>query len=175
MSPEVLVPGAIHSLHKQTMQWIFTHGGRAVVTTSQLLSRGETPPISVNTLTRAFAVPAPPPDLPDDNSEFPLTLSPDGMEIEFEHWSLSTHTMEADESDTESDLSETEYDELAFKVQMVILAFLFLFMINQAIQASDTMEDIEADLLGPTAGEVGACDQCTIQYLCSDRPRQSRL
>ncbi|KAJ7847219.1 hypothetical protein B0H14DRAFT_3138560 [Mycena olivaceomarginata] len=31
---KVLVPGAIHSLHKQTLEWIMAHGGMAVVTTS---------------------------------------------------------------------------------------------------------------------------------------------
>ncbi|KAK6985101.1 hypothetical protein R3P38DRAFT_3450499 [Favolaschia claudopus] len=43
---KVLVPGAIHALHKQTMEWIMAHGSFAVVTTSQLHSRSETPPQS---------------------------------------------------------------------------------------------------------------------------------
>ncbi|KAJ6449147.1 hypothetical protein C8R47DRAFT_1265583 [Mycena vitilis] len=41
-------------------KWIFTHGAKAVVTTSQLHSRGETAPVSTTTVARGFALPAPP-------------------------------------------------------------------------------------------------------------------
>ncbi|KAJ6593172.1 hypothetical protein B0H19DRAFT_1055800 [Mycena capillaripes] len=55
----VLVPGAIQPLHKQTMQWIFSHGAKAVIMTSQLHTRGETVPIVTTTVPRGFALPAP--------------------------------------------------------------------------------------------------------------------
>ncbi|KAJ7846209.1 hypothetical protein B0H14DRAFT_3681514 [Mycena olivaceomarginata] len=71
---KVLVPGALHALHGQTMEWIFNHGAYAVVTTSQLHTRGETPPIPSATLSRAFAVPAAPPSLEDD-TELPLHMN----------------------------------------------------------------------------------------------------
>ncbi|KAJ7886129.1 hypothetical protein B0H14DRAFT_2563454 [Mycena olivaceomarginata] len=42
---KVLVPGALHSLHQNTVEWIAAHGAKAVVTTSQLHTRGDVPPI----------------------------------------------------------------------------------------------------------------------------------
>ena len=60
---KVLVPGTIHSLHAQCIEWIFKHGGQAVVTTSTLRTRGVSP--AENSLsplfTQAFATPMPPP------------------------------------------------------------------------------------------------------------------
>ncbi|KAJ7747954.1 hypothetical protein DFH07DRAFT_775902 [Mycena maculata] len=72
---KVLVPGAIHALHKQTMEWIFAHGKQAVVTTSQLHTRSETPPLPSDSLARAFAIPVPP-SLSQADPEFTLTYSP---------------------------------------------------------------------------------------------------
>ncbi|KAJ7738873.1 hypothetical protein DFH07DRAFT_778935 [Mycena maculata] len=72
---KVLVPGAIHALHKQTMEWIFAHGKQAVVTTSQLHTRSKTPPLPSDSLARAFAIPVPP-SLSQADPEFALTYSP---------------------------------------------------------------------------------------------------
>lgn len=69
------MPGALHSLHGQTIEWIFSHGTHAVVTTSQLHTRGETPPIPSNTVARTFSVPAPPLLSPND-AEFSITVLP---------------------------------------------------------------------------------------------------
>ncbi|KAJ7790501.1 hypothetical protein B0H14DRAFT_2625938 [Mycena olivaceomarginata] len=54
---KVLLPGAIHSLHHQTMEWIFSHGKRAVVATSQLHTRAEIPPTPPLPLSRGLAAP----------------------------------------------------------------------------------------------------------------------
>lgn len=110
---QVLVPGALHALHGQTMEWIFNHGAYAVVTTSQLHTRGETPPIPSATLSRAFAVPAAPPSLEDD-TEFTITYEPPTSQssdpLEFEHWS---EDMLFDESDNnfnaDSELEDGRY------------------------------------------------------------------
>ncbi|KAJ7695629.1 hypothetical protein B0H17DRAFT_1198415 [Mycena rosella] len=73
---KVLVPGALHSIHGQTMEWIFTHSTHAVVTTSQLHTRNETAPLLSGSL-RIFAVPAiyTPPTLLSAS----LNLSPVGI------------------------------------------------------------------------------------------------
>jgi len=57
----VITPAAIHALHTQSIQWIFDHGGLAVVTTSTLRTRNANPPLSESsTIARAFAFPLSP-------------------------------------------------------------------------------------------------------------------
>ncbi|KAJ7920859.1 hypothetical protein B0H13DRAFT_2419578 [Mycena leptocephala] len=102
---KVLVPGAISSLHHQTMEWIFAHGKQAVVTTSQLHTRGMTPPSPANPLSRGFVAPT---QLPifDVEDEFHITYS-------------VTHLSDSEEdSDDDSDPEEDEYGQLAFQVQL---------------------------------------------------------
>ncbi|KAJ7872089.1 hypothetical protein B0H13DRAFT_2280300 [Mycena leptocephala] len=70
----VLVPGSIHKLHNQTIEWMFTHGAQAVVNTSQLHTRGETPPVASHIVSRAFTAPAPP-DLSQDIPEFTPSIT----------------------------------------------------------------------------------------------------
>lgn len=105
------MPGAIHSLHGQTIEWIFNHGARAVVTTSQLHTRGQIAPTVVNAVARAFAVPAPPSSF-DDSVEFSLTNSQflNSTSVEFEHWSEDMLDASGDGSDDESE-SESESEE----------------------------------------------------------------
>ncbi|KAJ7686749.1 hypothetical protein B0H14DRAFT_3176815 [Mycena olivaceomarginata] len=110
---KVLVPGALHALHGQTMEWIFNHGAYAVVTTSQLHTRGETPPIPSATLSRAFAVPAAPPSLEDD-TEFTITYEPPTSQssdpLEFEHWSEDMLFDESDDNfNADSELEDGRY------------------------------------------------------------------
>ncbi|KAJ6554118.1 hypothetical protein B0H10DRAFT_2201747 [Mycena sp. CBHHK59/15] len=67
------------------MEWIFTHGAKAVVTTSQLHTRGAAAPTQVAATGPAFATPAP--VIPSADPEF--VVSPpisDSDTIEFEHW-----------------------------------------------------------------------------------------
>lgn len=99
------------------MEWIFAHGKRAVVTTSQLHTRGETPPTPANPLTRGFVAPTPLPAF-DTTDDFHITYSvthppdePDGEE---------------EDSDDDSDSEEDEYGQLAFQVQLVIISFSFV-------------------------------------------------
>ncbi|KAJ6482041.1 hypothetical protein C8R47DRAFT_1283386 [Mycena vitilis] len=103
---KVLVPGALHKLHEQTMEWIWNHGGLVVVTTSQLHTRGEIAPTPAGALARAFSVPAPPPLL--DDTEFPITYeSPDSQSLtstQFEHRTESMPSYGGeDESDSDED------------------------------------------------------------------------
>lgn len=77
----VLVPGYIHGLHSQCIQWIFEHGKQAVVTTSMLRTRNATPPISSSPTGSALGDPAP---LAQSADETPFTLS---IPAEGETWS----------------------------------------------------------------------------------------
>jgi hypothetical protein len=45
----IITPAAIHALHAQSIQWIFDHGGLAVVTTSTLRTRNAIPPLLSST------------------------------------------------------------------------------------------------------------------------------
>lgn len=56
----VITPASIHALHTQTIQWIFDHGGLAVVTTSTLQTRNAIPPSSSSPIAQAFAFPLSP-------------------------------------------------------------------------------------------------------------------
>ncbi|KAJ7689064.1 hypothetical protein B0H17DRAFT_1135343 [Mycena rosella] len=105
----VLVPGAIHSLHKQTIEWIFIHGGKAVVTTSQLRTHGETAPISSGTINHTFTTPVPP-DPSHDDAEFLVSIPPSDP-IQFEHWNKSTDYDSEDDSTSEGE----EDDDLEFE------------------------------------------------------------
>ncbi|CAK5276222.1 unnamed protein product [Mycena citricolor] len=57
---KILTPGAILNLHKQTIEWIVAHGQQAVVTTSQLRSRGQSDPVPIRPPTSLLGIPAPP-------------------------------------------------------------------------------------------------------------------
>ncbi|KAJ7914555.1 hypothetical protein B0H13DRAFT_2270697 [Mycena leptocephala] len=89
----------------QISKWIFAHGKQAVVTTSQLHTRGMTPPTPANPLSRGFVAPT---QLPvfDVEDEFHITYS-------------VTHLSDSEEdSDNDSDPEEDEYGQLAFQVQL---------------------------------------------------------
>ncbi|KAF8146564.1 hypothetical protein K438DRAFT_1944507 [Mycena galopus ATCC 62051] len=91
----------IHKLRNQTIEWIFAHGGQAVVSTSQLISRGENPPVPSRTVSRAFSVPAPP-DISQNIPEFTPSIPP--ATIEFEN--LTEKDMDiftSEESDEDDD------------------------------------------------------------------------
>ncbi|KAJ7444452.1 hypothetical protein FB451DRAFT_1189544 [Mycena latifolia] len=140
---KVIVPGAIHSLHKQTMEWIFTHGAKLVVATSQRRTRGGNPPMSTGSLSRTFAVPTP--SIPsEDNTDIQLTYvsSCDSIAIEFEHWSGNNpeDTDEASETDSgdDSDTEEDKYGRLAFEVQPASPTHFFRYHINPILQSTPT-------------------------------------
>ncbi|KAJ7151286.1 hypothetical protein C8R43DRAFT_951101 [Mycena crocata] len=136
-SSSVLVPTAIHSLHGQTLEWIFNHGARAVVTTSQLHTRGIVAPVVINAVARAFSVPAPPSSF-EDGVEFSLTTCQNSTPLEFEHWSETT----ADESGDDSDESELDSDEDPYSQ----LVFGLLFQNPNAMQnPDDPMDGIETN------------------------------
>ncbi|KAJ7189529.1 hypothetical protein GGX14DRAFT_609136 [Mycena pura] len=113
--PQVLIPGAIHKLHNQTIEWIFTHGRQAVVTTSQLVSRGENPPVPSRTVSRAFSVPAPPEisrNIPEFTPSVPVALEFENLtEKDME----DTFTFEDSDDDDDRSLGfdfdeDTEFD-----------------------------------------------------------------
>ncbi|KAJ6610745.1 hypothetical protein B0H10DRAFT_2224787 [Mycena sp. CBHHK59/15] len=89
---KVLVPGAIHSLHKQTIEWM-----------------GETAPTPVVAPEPAFAVPAP--VIPSDTkAEFSLS---DPHTIALEHWSGGMGTdFEHGEDKVDFDFDEAEFEDL---------------------------------------------------------------
>lgn len=76
MLTQVLIPGCIHALHSQCIQWIYEHGQQAVVTTSTLRSRAVGLASSSHTsLHHALLSPAPPSYSLDEQNISPLTLS----------------------------------------------------------------------------------------------------
>ena len=91
---KVLVPGAIHSIHAQCIEWIFKHSGQAVVTTSTLYTRRVIPPDNSSLplfTTQEFATPMPPPPQSIfENLEYVPAPDPgdnvlaDEVEVEFE-------------------------------------------------------------------------------------------
>jgi hypothetical protein len=142
---KVLVPGSVHSLHGQTVEWIFNHGARAVVTTSQLHTRGEIAPVVVNAVARAFAVPAPPGSF-DESAEFSLThaASPalDSSPVEFVHWSSDMVEESDDDSDDDSESNsarDSEMDEDIYSqlfVELVgVLEIVILFSLNEVLRS----------------------------------------
>lgn len=96
------------------MEWIFANGTQAVVTTSQLHTRGETPPIRSTALVHAFAVPAP--TLSHDEVEFTLTHSSFQSSNDSEE---AQYSEDDSESEDGSDLEGDKYSQLAFQVQPV--------------------------------------------------------
>ncbi|KAF9011458.1 hypothetical protein BDZ89DRAFT_1167536 [Hymenopellis radicata] len=113
---EVLVPHALHTLHHQTIEWIFTHGKQAVVTTSQLRSRNATPPIRAVGLPMGFALPAPDSStLAGDHTSFSISYSPgeqSSEDIQFDMWEATSDDEYMDEdSDFDSDIEYTADDD----------------------------------------------------------------
>ncbi|KAF9052488.1 hypothetical protein BDZ89DRAFT_1032535 [Hymenopellis radicata] len=111
---EVLVPGAIHTLHRQTVDWIFNHGAQAVVATSQLRSRSSQSPLPSSSSIFGFSHPAPPSTtLDDDHSDFTISYddSAHSGELHFDMWEPSENDlfMEDGDSDSESD-QESDWD-----------------------------------------------------------------
>ncbi|KAJ6623779.1 hypothetical protein B0H10DRAFT_2213147 [Mycena sp. CBHHK59/15] len=120
------------------MEWIFTHGAHAVVTTSQLHTQNETAPLSGGSL-RIFAVPMPPTPSSDDETNFSTTyMSSNERSINFEHWNSSTKDPE-DDSDESDDDSESEDN--IYSRQVVFET------------SSDAMQGIETDPLGSYGDE----------------------
>jgi hypothetical protein len=73
----VITPAAIHALHAQSIQWIFNHGGLAVVTTSTLRTRNAIPPLPASSISRAFAFPLSPTcpeSLISDENDFTISF-----------------------------------------------------------------------------------------------------
>ncbi len=103
---KVLVPHAIHNLHRQTIKWIFSHGRKAVAATSQLRSRAATPAVAAASLTYGFSVPAPSSStLSEDHSNFTLSYHAltEAAEAQFNIWEPSEADLYVNE---ESDFSE---------------------------------------------------------------------
>jgi len=77
----IFIPGYIHHLHSQCIQWIFNHGRQAVVTTSTLRTRNAIPPIPSLPASHAFPDPALLPSHSPStagNSSFNLSIPADG-------------------------------------------------------------------------------------------------
>ncbi len=70
----VLVSLAIHTLHQQTLEWIYAHGDQAVVTTAQLHTRSINPPLPIFSSPFGFSTPAPPSStLCNDHTSFQIS------------------------------------------------------------------------------------------------------
>jgi hypothetical protein len=90
------------------MEWIFTHGAQAVVNTSQLHTRGETPPVASHIVSRAFAVPIP----PDTSQSIPEFIP--SVTFEFENLTedmADTFMNEDSESDEDSENYDFDFDD----------------------------------------------------------------
>ncbi|KAJ7911220.1 hypothetical protein B0H13DRAFT_1875973 [Mycena leptocephala] len=100
----VLVPGSIHKLHNQTIEWMFSHGAQAVMNTSQLHTRGETPPVASHIVSRAFTAPAPP-DLSQEIPKFTPSIT-----FEFENLTEDIADVFMDEVSESDDDNDFDFD-----------------------------------------------------------------
>lgn len=114
---QVLVPGAIHALHSQCMQWIYEHGKQAVVTTSTLRSRAVVP-LPCISLNHAFLSPAPPSYILDEHNIPALTLSIPGPGQSFSQLkNQDLSSLGIDDSDSgEGDESEGQVEHFGEEV-----------------------------------------------------------
>lgn len=98
---KLLAPATLHSLHGQSLEWIFNHGALAVVTSSTLRTRSEADAVSASPVGHGLGVPAPTPkSLPDENLAFTLSL-PTGdaefsQDVDFGDESLDEEEMDND-------------------------------------------------------------------------------
>jgi hypothetical protein len=83
---------------------MFTHGAQAVVNTSQLHTRGETPPVASHIVSRAFTAPAPP-DLSQDIPEFTPSIT-----FEFENLTEDMADVFMDEVSESDDDNDFDFD-----------------------------------------------------------------
>ncbi|CAK5275411.1 unnamed protein product [Mycena citricolor] len=111
---KVLVPGDIHSLHKQTLEWISAHGTSIVVSTSQLRTRGRFEPVRVRPLANTIGVPAPPTEV-TDYPEFIPHIPNNGSQSS-ENDSLCDLDSANSESndDSDADVDEDEYAQFTY-------------------------------------------------------------
>lgn len=124
---EVLVPLAIHTLHRQTIDWIFNHGHQAVVTSSQLRSRQATPPLSASSLTYGFSIPAPPSSiLSEDHSNFSISYD-SNLESEPDHspWAIEFDIWRPSEDDLYTDGMSDSESELESDMEVISVLYLF--------------------------------------------------
>ncbi|KAG7093302.1 hypothetical protein E1B28_006984 [Marasmius oreades] len=102
----VLVPGSLVSKHKQTIQWISDHGGKAVVQTRTLRTRPVIPPLPVNPQsTSILGIPAPPTSPAESETIVDIGPSQDLLQR-----SSRNLEMEEEESDIEDSGGETDVD-----------------------------------------------------------------
>ena len=121
---KVLTPGCIHSLHSQSIQWIFDHGARAVVTTSTLRTRNETPPAVVSSTECILGDPAPLPPYTGQEPPFTLSIPSDG-----ETWSQDIDEDEDVDEDVDEDDNggfELVHDCLGEKVMQIPMSIVSL-------------------------------------------------
>ncbi|KAF9020332.1 hypothetical protein BDZ89DRAFT_1203851 [Hymenopellis radicata] len=104
---EVLVPGAIHNLHRQTIEWIYTHGRRIVAAVSQLRSRSAMATAPAESVIFGFSAPAPAPSASTLSEPTPFSISYQqsaSEDTQFEIWEASPED-EYMYSDEEDDVS----------------------------------------------------------------------
>jgi hypothetical protein len=94
---KVLTPGCIHSLYSQSIQWIFDHGARAIVTTSTLRTQNEISLILASSTEHILGDPAPLPPYTGQESPFTLSMPSDG-----ETWSQDINNDKDDSGGFES-------------------------------------------------------------------------
>ncbi|CAK5282204.1 unnamed protein product [Mycena citricolor] len=99
---EVLVPQAMHKLHRCTIGEVQSTGGLAVVSRTQLRSRSLTPALPASRTVFGYSQPAPPSSaLEGDHTQFQISYQPNS-EIRFEFWSpTSEDEFMSEESDEE--------------------------------------------------------------------------
>ena len=126
----VITPAAIHALHAQSIQWIFDHGGLAVVTTSTLRTRNAIPPLSSSTITRAFAFPLSPtpPKLLTATENFTVSLPLEENCIHMdEDVGLDTADPEVDDLEVADSQMQPEREYFGEEVSQVRLIIQFFY------------------------------------------------
>ena len=146
----VITPAAIHALHAQSIQWIFDHGGLAVVTTSALRTRNAIPPLSSSTIAQAFAFPlspTPPKSLTTtENFTLSLPLGESQNCINMDENTASPEFEDDDLDDTADQQIQPEILEYFGEEVCLITNFIFRSLIQPELQNSAEYGESESSL-----------------------------
>lgn len=111
---ELRAPAILHALHKQSLEWIYNHGGLAVVTTSTLRTRSLTTPASIPSGI-AFTAPVTPFPESDNSNEsdppFILSILSGSSNEEFSQIVDQDIDLDDADSDVGSDNEDTSEEE----------------------------------------------------------------
>lgn len=144
------------------MEWILAHGAQAVVTTSQLQSRGSAAPVRIDGVHRAFATPAP--VLPSDREATEFSISYTAAEDSHLEDVDVPSDGEDSEEDDDDNIPDDPHGQFAFEVPPVFsVPVLKVLLSDTFVQGPDPMEGLEFH--GPNVNEVDILTFFQLLYL----------